>query len=174
MAIPIYKVYTPVLCDNKHVVHHVTPETESNRLGMTSSVHLLFFCLIVAPSYSGKIMTTYYCFLLHASLLENEVEIEKGPESITDATLGDTVIFNCTFTCEDVIPHWTIDGDNYGVVDLPDGYSFNDDLPYVKQLIVGPLTSEMNNSTYSCYAVDPSQLTHKSKTAFLIISKLCP
>lgn len=78
--------------------------------------------------------------------------IVSGPHSISNASLGSSVRFECVMSSENIYPSWNIDGTDYQITDLPSGYDFMS-ISYSKVLILNSVQQEMNNSCYYCYVV---------------------
>lgn len=91
----------------------------------------------------------HFCLLFPLVIL-GTVQIVNGPQSILNATLGQTVWFDCILNSEYDDPAWNIDGIDYQTTDLPLGYAFLSSL-YSNKLILNSTREEMNNTCYFCY-----------------------
>ena len=105
-------------------------------------------------------------------IIVGSVQILSGPQSVTNATLGGTVRFECVISSITVLPGWNINGTDYRIADLPSGYRF-ENVEESKVLIVSPVVMALNNSVYFCYILtySTSQGFHRinSTTATLTI-----
>lgn len=102
------------------------------------------------------------------------MHITRSPQTISNATLGSTVRFECQINSTSLFPQWNINGRDYIVTDLPLGYEFKS-VSYSKVLIVSPVEQAMNNSVYYCFLFVPTPeglVTVNSSQAMLIIVPL--
>lgn len=99
------------------------------------------------------------------------LQIIRSPQTISNATLGSTVRFECQINSTSVFPQWNINGRDYIATDFPLGYEF-ESISYSKVLIVSPVEQAMNNSVYYCFLFLPTPeglVTVNSSQATLII-----
>lgn len=102
------------------------------------------------------------------------VQITSSPQTVTNATLGSTVRFECQTSTTSAIPGWNINGKDYRVTELPLGYDF-ESIQNSKVLIVSPVEIAMNNSVYFCYLTYFANEEHKrteSERATMVIQAL--
>ena len=80
--------------------------------------------------------------------LSGTVIITRSPQTVSNATLGGRVRFECGASGTTETPGWNINGQDYRITDLPIGYVYNG---ASKSLVVSPVENTMNNSVYYCY-----------------------
>ena len=78
------------------------------------------------------------------------VEIIRGPETVTNATVGGIAKFVCIINSESDLPWWNIDGYDIDVTNLPPGLQFESN-GFSKILTVNPVLQVLNNSCFYCY-----------------------
>ena len=97
------------------------------------------------------------------------MQITGNPQPITDARLGDYGMFNCMLDSESAYPNWNIKGVDYQITHLPKGYAFKS-VSYSKELIVGPLREEMNNTVLYCYVLTFKERIESERAELVIAS----
>ena len=80
---------------------------------------------------------------------KGNLQITSSPQTVSNATLGSTVRFECQTSTASALPEWNINGRDYRVTELPLGYRYESILNS-KVLIVSPVEIAMNNSVYYC------------------------
>ena len=96
------------------------------------------------------------------------LQITQSPQSRPNATIGDTVVFQCRLNSKSANPGWSINGTDYQITDLPLGYSYKEE-NYTKSLVVGPLEQQMNNTYFYCYIITFGG-RYESSRAYLVIA----
>ena len=95
-------------------------------------------------------------------------EIIRGPQTVSNATLGGTASFECIINSELALPRWNINGIDYTVTRLPAGIQFESNSFY-KVLTVSSVQQEMNNWCFYCFLLFVNDDRVESTRAKLII-----
>ena len=119
-------------------------------------------------------MSNKYCVIIIleiSSYLSGNIQIIHSPQTVTNATIGGTVTFQCVFSGTIESPSWNINGEAHYASELrpPHMYDVSS-----MSLIISPVESGMNNSVYYCFFVTYSEMesrfvTISSEHATLII-----
>ena len=99
------------------------------------------------------------------------MQITRSPQTVTNATIGGTVTFECGFSGTTQSPSWNIDGKDYYTSELQSPHMYD---ASSMSLIVSPVEKRLNNSVYYCFFVTYSEeesrfVTISSEHAVLII-----
>ena len=95
------------------------------------------------------------------------LDITSSPQTIPNATVGDTARFECRLNSVSASPGWNINGRDYLVSHLPSSYSFVSD-SYSKILIVNQVHQDMNNTCIYCYILRYNGRVESSRAKLII------
>ena len=98
--------------------------------------------------------------------LSGNIQIIHSPRTVTNATIGGTVTFECGFSGTTESPIWNINGEDYFVSELPPPHVYDGSS---MSLIISPVERRMNNSVYYCFFYSEMFVPIFSEHAMLII-----
>lgn len=90
-------------------------------------------------------------FLLFISIcfinILGSIEIVRGPVTVSNATIGGTVRFECVLSTDSFYPYWNIDGTDYTPVYIPAAYTYSSNSNEY-YLTISTVQESMNNTCF--------------------------